>query len=57
MLVTNEEKLRKTKKSSIYDFERAHTETVEQKAIQRILRLTEQIDVQLHFCHISTEGA
>ena len=57
MLVTNEEKLRKTKKNSIYDFERAHTETVEQKAIQRILKITEQIDVRLHFCHISTEGS
>jgi dihydroorotase len=57
MLVTKEQKLRKTEKSSIYDFERAHTETVEQKAIQRILKLTEQIDVRLHFCHVSTEGS
>ncbi len=57
MLVTNEHKLRRTKRNSINDFERAHTEIVEQKAIQRLLKLTEQIDVRLHFCHISTEGS
>jgi dihydroorotase len=57
MLLTNEQKLRKTKNNSIYDFERAHTETVEQKAIRRILKLTEQIGVRLHFCHVSTEGS
>jgi len=56
MLAANEEKLKQGKKSSINDFSRAHTETVELKAINRLLRLTEQTKTRLHFCHVSTEG-
>lgn len=55
MLVANEEKLKQAKKNSINDFSRAHTETVEVKAINRILKLTEQTNPRLHFCHVSTE--
>jgi dihydroorotase len=55
MLITNEEELKRAKKSSINDFSRAHTETVELKAIQRILGLTEQTNLRLHFCHVSTK--
>ena len=55
MLAANEEKLKQAKKSSMNDFSRAHTETVEAKAIQRILRLNAQTNIRLHFCHVSTK--
>ncbi len=55
MLAANEEKLKQAKKSGIADFLRAHTEAVELTAIQRILKLSEQTDVRLHFCHVSTK--
>ena len=47
--------LKQAKKSGVDDFLRAHTEAVEIKAIQRLLKLSEQTDVQLHFCHVSTK--
>ncbi len=56
LLLTNEEKLRQAKKTATADYLRAHTETVELKAIQRLLKLSENTGVQLHFCHVSTEG-
>jgi dihydroorotase (multifunctional complex type) len=55
LLMANEEKLKHNKKTSTADFLRAHTETVELKVIQRFLKLIEQTDVRLHFCHVSTE--
>ena len=50
-----EEKLKQAKKIGASDFLRAHTEVVELKAIQRLLKLCEQTDVRLHFCHVSTK--
>ncbi len=55
MLAANEEKLKQAKKSGTADFLRAHTEAVELTAIQRLLKVSEQTDVRLHFCHVSTE--
>ena len=55
MLAENEEKLKQAKKSGTADFLRAHTEAVELTAIQRLLKASEQTDVRLHFCHVSTE--
>jgi dihydroorotase len=55
LLMANEEKLTHTKKTSITDFLRVHTETVELKEIQHLLKLSKQTDVRLHFCHVSTE--
>jgi len=54
LLTANEEKLKQAKKTGIADFLRAHTETVELKAIHRLLKVSEQTDVHLHFCHVST---
>jgi dihydroorotase (multifunctional complex type) len=54
-LTANEEKLKQAKKTGAADFLRAHTESVELKAIKRLLKLSEQIDVRLHFCHVSTQ--
>jgi dihydroorotase (multifunctional complex type) len=55
LLVANEEKLKQAKKSGTIDFLKAHSEAVELKAIQRLIKLSEQTDVRLHFCHVSTE--
>jgi len=55
MLAANEEKLKQAKKSGTADFLRAHTEAVELIAIQRLLKVSEQTDVRLHFCHVSTK--
>ncbi len=55
LLMANEEKLKYTKETSTADFLRAHTETVELKSILRLLKLSSNADVKLHFCHISTE--
>jgi dihydroorotase (multifunctional complex type) len=55
LLMANEEKLKHAKKTNTADFLRAHTETVELEAIQRLLKLSEQTTVRLHFCHVSTE--
>jgi dihydroorotase (multifunctional complex type) len=54
-LLANEEKLKQAKKTGTADFLRAHTEAVELKAIQRLLKVSEQSDVRLHFCHLSTQ--
>lgn len=55
LLTKNEEKLKQAKRNSTVDFLRAHTETVELKAIDRILKLGEGTDVQLHFCHVTSK--
>jgi dihydroorotase (multifunctional complex type) len=55
MLATNEVKLKQGKKTALVDFLRAHLENVEVTAIQRILRLSEDTDVKLQFCHVSTK--
>ena len=55
LLNTNEEKLRQAEKNGIAAFEAAHSEKVEIKAIERLLKISEPTDVRLHFCHVSTE--
>jgi dihydroorotase len=57
MLAANEEKLKLAKKSAPTDYLRAHTEAVELYAVQRLVKLTQGMDVRLHFCHISTAEA
>jgi dihydroorotase (multifunctional complex type) len=54
LLTKNEEKLRQAKKTSLAAFQAAHSEEVEQKAIERLLKISNPIDVHLHFCHVST---
>jgi dihydroorotase len=55
LLFANEEKLRLSKKTATADYLRAHTEVVEVKAIQRLLKLSDRTTVRLHFCHVSTQ--
>lgn len=54
-LAANEAKLKIAKRASTADFLRAHTEAVELRAIQRMLKAAEGTDVQLHFCHITSK--
>ncbi len=53
-LRANEEKLKLAKKTGLSAFEEAHSETVEVKAVERLLKISSKTDVQMHFCHIST---
>ena len=55
LLTKNEGNLKQAKKSSTAAFQKAHSETVELKAIERLLKISAQTDVRLHFCHVSTE--
>lgn len=57
MIAANEEKLKKAKRNLPIEFLRAHSEEVELHAVQRLLKLTQGLDVRLHFCHISTAPA
>ncbi len=54
-LMANEAKLKEAQKTGASDFLRAHTENVELKAIQRLLKLSQQSDVHLHFCHVTSQ--
>ncbi len=54
LLTANEEKLKQAKKTGTADFLKAHTEGVELKAIQRLLKISEKTDLRVHFCHVST---
>ena len=55
LLTKNEEKLKQAKKTSPAAFQVAHSEEVELKAVERLLKISASIDVHLHFCHVSTE--
>jgi dihydroorotase (multifunctional complex type) len=55
LLTANENKLKQAKKVSVSAFQNAHSEVVEAKAIERMLKLSASTDVRLHFCHVSTK--
>jgi dihydroorotase (multifunctional complex type) len=55
LLTKNEEKLKQAKKSGLAAFQEAHSEAVELKAIERLLKISASTGVGLHFCHVSTE--
>ena len=54
LLAINEEKLKQAKKISIAAFQQAHSEVVEAKAVERLLKISGPTDVHLHFCHVTT---
>ncbi len=54
LLFLNEKKLKNSNKNDFKAFLKAHSEEVEYFAIERLLRLNEEIGAHLHFCHIST---
>jgi dihydroorotase len=55
LLRANEERLKRAKCHDAGAFLKAHLESVELKAIERLLAVSEQTGVRLHFCHITTE--
>ena len=55
LLTANQEKLKLAKKNSVKAFEQAHSEIVELKAIERLLKINAMTEAWLHFCHTSTE--
>jgi dihydroorotase len=55
LVLAKMEKLKQANKNDAKAFLRAHSEEVELKAIQRLLRIAEPTGVHLHFCHVSTE--
>ncbi|MDX1813206.1 MAG: dihydroorotase family protein [Candidatus Bathyarchaeia archaeon] len=55
LLRTNEERLKRAKRHDATAFLKAHLESVELKAIERLLAVSAQTGVRLHFCHITTE--
>jgi dihydroorotase len=55
LLMANEEKLKRAKRHDAAAFLKAHSERVELEAVERLLKVTAQTDVRLHFCHMTTE--
>ena len=54
-IMYNEQKLKQAKQDGPKDFLFAHTEQAEAQAIERALKASEKLDVQLHFCHITSQ--
>jgi dihydroorotase len=50
-----EEELKRTKRNDIAAYLLAHSPAVEEKAVNRILRLVEKTGVHAHLCHISSK--
>jgi dihydroorotase len=55
LLMLNEERLKRAKHHDAAAFLKAHLESVELKAVERLLAVSEKTGVRLHFCHITTE--
>jgi dihydroorotase (multifunctional complex type) len=55
-LKRNEDKFKNIGRNDINAFLKAHSEDVEVKAIERLLKLVKQTAMRLHFCHVSTEA-
>jgi len=54
LLMLNEKKLKNSNKTDLKAFLKAHSEEVEYIAINRLLRLNDDVGAHLHFCHVST---
>lgn len=55
LLMANEAKLKRAKRHDAAAFLKAHSERVELKAVERLLKVSAQTGVRLHFCHMTTE--
>ncbi len=55
-LKRNEDKLKSAGRNDVNAFLKAHSEDVEVKAIEHLLKLVKSVNVHLHFCHVSTEA-
>jgi dihydroorotase (multifunctional complex type) len=54
-IMFSEQKLKQTKHNDSKDFLFAHTEQAEAQAITRVLKVSEDTNVQLHFCHVTSQ--
>ena len=54
-LMSNQEEMKQAKRHDAAAFLKAHSERVEVKAIEHLLEISAQLDVHLHFCHMTTE--
>jgi dihydroorotase (multifunctional complex type) len=54
LLTANEVKLKRADRHDAAAFLKAHSELVELKAVERLLKISAQVDVCLHFCHMTT---
>lgn len=50
-----EDKLKRANCNDVEAFLKAHSESVEEEAVKRLLSIVKQTNVRVHFCHISTE--
>jgi dihydroorotase len=50
-----EEELKRTKRNDVIAYAQAHSPAVEEKAVNRILRLVEKTRAHAHLCHISSK--
>jgi dihydroorotase (multifunctional complex type) len=55
LLMANEERLKRANRHDAAAFLKAHSERVEIKAVERLLEVSAQTGVRLHFCHMTTE--
>ncbi|TRO54235.1 hypothetical protein E2P64_09400, partial [Candidatus Bathyarchaeota archaeon] len=55
LLTANIDRLRRANRHDATAFLKAHSKRVELKAIERLLEVSAQTGVRLHFCHITTE--
>lgn len=56
LLATNEARLKQAKQVNTDAFQQAHSEEVEAKSVERILKVSAQTKAHLHFCHISSKA-
>jgi dihydroorotase len=56
LLMANEKRLKRANRHDAAAFLKAHSEDVELKAVERLLEVSAQTGVRLHFCHITTDG-
>jgi dihydroorotase len=55
LLMANEERLKRVNRHDAAAFLKAHSVSVELNAVERLLKISAQTGVQLHFCHMTTE--
>jgi dihydroorotase (multifunctional complex type) len=55
LLMANEEMLKLANRHDVAAFLKAHSERVELKAVERLLKISAQTGAHLHFCHMTTE--
>lgn len=56
MLKKAEDEFKRANRNGIEAFLKAHSEKVEVTAVKRLLKIAEQTNVHVHFCHVSTEN-